>query len=229
MSKSDLHKSPAVGKQTLVIPSDEKIATLCALILEKNRKEEVKRRYAPVKTMLSFIGEASIIAGGFVSPGMALVAKSMMSESYTRRQREWQQYNPSLLRRSLRRLHQQKVVTITKKGSQQIVTLTDKGRRKILQYSLEDIAIERPSCWDGKWRLILYDVSNEKKKSRDLFRYALKTLRFYQLQKSVWIYPYPCDEQISFLREFYSVGNEALYIVADKFENDALYRRYFGV
>jgi hypothetical protein len=229
MRRSGLNTSPTADKQSLVIPNDEKIARLCSFVLEKNRKEEVKRRYAPVKKILSFIGEASIIAGGFVSPGMASVAQSMLTESYTRRQKEWQQYNPSLLRRSLRRLQQQKVVTITQKGNQQIVTLTDKGRRKILQYSLEDITIERPSRWDGKWRLILYDVSNEKKKSRDLFRYALKALCFYQLQESVWIYPYPCDDQIAFLREFYSIGNDALYIVADKFKNDAPYRTYFGI
>ena len=123
----------------------------------------------------------------------------------------------------------QKLVKIQEHDGDQVVTLTKNGKRRVLKYSLGDLTIDKQKNWDGKWRLVLYDVSNNRRVLRDLFREMLKSLGFYQLQESVWIYPYPCENQISFLREYYGVGNEVIYVVAKKLEDDTPYRTYFGV
>lgn len=107
--------------------------------------------------------------------------------------------------------------------------LTKNGKRRILKYSLDELTIEKPNSWDGRWRLVIYDVPKSKKYLRDVFRGTLKNLGFYQLQESVWLYPFPCEPQVTFLREYYDVGGEVVYVVASELEDDAPYRTYFNL
>lgn len=41
--------------------------------------------------------------------------------------------------------------------------------------------------WDGKWRIVIFDIPEERRIIRNLFRRNLKKWGFKQLQKSVWI------------------------------------------
>lgn len=52
--------------------------------------------------------------------------------------------------------------------------------------------------WDGRWRMIIFDVPEKKRKYRDYLRQMLKTLGFKELQKSTWVTPYPIP---GFLKE----------------------------
>ena len=67
-----------------------------------------------------------------------------------------------------------------------IVRIKDKGKTQILKYSLIDM---RPSKnkWDGKWRLVFFDVAEFDRKKRDQFRKYLKQLEMEQFQK-VFLY-----------------------------------------
>lgn len=60
--------------------------------------------------------------------------------------------------------------------------LTDAGRVKALwtKMRLED------DDWDGKWRLVIWDIPEKRRKARDLLRYQLKQLGFKKFQQSVW-------------------------------------------
>ncbi len=44
--------------------------------------------------------------------------------------------------------------------------------------------------WDGKWRIIFFDVPEKKRRYRDELRSMLKVVGFREFQKSIWIYPY---------------------------------------
>jgi len=50
--------------------------------------------------------------------------------------------------------------------------------------------------WDGKWRLVIFDIPQELHKMRNAFRRTLKAQGFYMLQKSVFIFPYPCEKDL---------------------------------
>jgi len=50
--------------------------------------------------------------------------------------------------------------------------------------------------WDGRWRLVLFDLPNEETRIRDRLRRSLSRKGFGYLQNSVWISPDPlCDEK----------------------------------
>ncbi len=50
-------------------------------------------------------------------------------------------------------------------------------------------------------------MPKEKDRIRDIFRLKLREFNFYQLQKSVWIYPYECKKELVFLREILNISS----------------------
>lgn len=83
--------------------------------------------------------------------------------------------------------------------------------------------------WDGKWRLVIYDVAKAKRVQSELFRLALTRLRLLRLQKSVYLTPFPCQNEIEYLRQFYTIGTEVQILTVGQLENEPAYRSYFGL
>lgn len=215
---------------SLPLPSEDKLRTLSELLVRQLAEEKRRRGYASVKQVLALLGAGAVVGLSlFVAPTAVMLAKPFLDAKREKEREEWKQFNPSYLRRTLTRMRKEKLVNIVERDGEQVVELTKNGRRRIIKYSLENLSIDKPKLWDGRWRLVLYDVPHRRKQLRDVFRQTLKSLGFYQLQESVWLFPYPCEQQVSFLREYYGVGNEVLYVVATKLEDDGPYRTYFGL
>lgn len=137
-------------------------------------------------------------------------------------------YSPWGMRRTLRRLKKQKYVTVHEStGGNTTVTITNNGMVRALTYELNTLSIQKPTRWDGKWRVVIFDVPEKNKKLRDTFRMRLRQMGLYQLQKSVYVSPYPCFHEIEFLRELYGIAVTVLYLTVEKIEDDAFLRTHF--
>jgi len=215
---------------SLPLPSDDRLQTLSDLVVRQAEQERRHKRYASVRHVLGILGTGAVLGLSlFVAPTAVMLAKPFLDARREKEREEWKQFNESYLKRTIRRMQKEKLVKIAQRDGEQVVELTKHGKQRIIKYSLDNLSIEKSPSWDGRWRLVLYDVPHRRKVLRDIFRHALKGLGFYQLQESVWLYPYPCEQQITFLREFYGVGGEVLYVVATKLEDDGPYRTYFGL
>src|SRR3989344_9236435 len=74
--------------------------------------------------------------------------------------------------------------------------------------------------WDGKWRIIFFDIPEKKRRYRDELRSMLKTIGFKEFQKSIWIYPYKVPK---FLKEILfdeSIKHYTRLITTDNIEYD---------
>lgn len=184
--------------------------------------------------ILKIVGVSGTILASFLIPTFPLAVKPIL-DLYKRGEklsqgRLWGRFNQRRLRFLLKRLQTQKVVEINDSGNGKVlIQLTKKGRKKLLEYELSNLILENPPLWDKKWRLIIYDVEKERKLVADIFRRFLKKMQFLKLQKSVYLTPYPCQDQINFLREYYHLGNEVLYLEIQKLENEEVYKDYFKV
>lgn len=185
------------------------------------------------KEVLTLLGVGAFLTASIIAPGLPIAAKPIV-EYYKNRQREkerreWNRFDQGRLKQLLKRLYDQKVIEITEDGENSCLKLTDKGKTKFLKFKLEEIMINHPPKWDGKWRIIIYDIPKEKKTWGEIFRKYLQKLEFLKLQKSVYLTPYRCEDQIEFLRQYYGLGKEIIYIVAQKVENESVYKEYFGI
>jgi len=108
-----------------------------------------------------------------------------------------------------------------------LIELTQIGKEKALKYFFQEFRVTTPESWDKKWRLVIFDVPKDKKNLRDIIRQRLKKIGFYQLQKSVFIFPYDCLEQIKALKYIYSIGSYLQYLVVESIETELNLVDYF--
>lgn len=110
-----------------------------------------------------------------------------------------------------------------------LLQLTAKGKHRRAQLSAREYGLTKPKRWDGKWRVLIFDISERKKVLREKVRRSLITIGFVRLQDSVWVYPYPCDDLITFLKADFAIGRELLYLVVESMEYDRHLREQFGL
>ena len=78
----------------------------------------------------------------------------------------------------------------------------DKGYYKLTSVGWQKVGEVLPlrkvqqSKWDGLWRVVIYDVPEEKRSERDFLRWRLKELGFRLWQKSTWITPFNVSEEL---------------------------------
>ena len=90
-----------------------------------------------------------------------------------------------------------------------VLRLTDEGKTQALWAKLKFEEEE----WDGKWRIIIWDIPEKKRAVRDLLRSKLKELGFKHWQKSVWASKVNCTQ---LLRDFLKkVGIEDWVMVVE--------------
>lgn len=111
------------------------------------------------------------------------------------------------------------------------IVVTSKGRREIQQHLLKKKLSEpigRPRVWDKKWRIILFDVPSGERSKRNAFRSFIRREGAVMLQKSVWVHPFDCSENVVLLRQFFHFSNDQLrLIVTDSVGSDAHLKKHF--
>lgn len=108
--------------------------------------------------------------------------------------------------------------------NKEVYRLTDKGKLRIFKA----YANLKPS-WDGKWRIVIFDIPENKKKSREIFRSKLKELGFKMVQNSVWICPHDIQSVIKMMTGYYNINEYVHFIVADKLSGEQKFIKEFDL
>src|SRR3990167_3768172 len=167
------------------------------------------RRGEIIKGILLAVGAVGLITVSVALPGLpAAFAPFFKNKRYTKQQ----------VKRSLRKLEKNKLISVKYKDDKIELRITKGGREKVLLYNLETLRIPSPKKWDGKFRIVIFDIPQQFKKNSSYFSKKLKDLGFYKLQKSVWAYPYPCEDEIDFLKEIYLVRPFVRMITAEEID-----------
>lgn len=132
------------------------------------------------------------------------------------------------LSKALYDLKNRKIIEIKDAGNKTVILLTEKGKRRKLVNDLDQIKISYAGAWDGKWRFLMFDIPESKKNAREAFREKLKQLGFFQFQKSVWIYPYQCNNEIDFVSEIFEIA-PYITILDVRVDSDGPLRAHFGL
>jgi len=128
------------------------------------------------------------------------------------------------------RLNNAGLIKIDNRGGQIYISLTREGKKRAGKYQIDDLEIKRPKKWDGKWRILIFDVKNKDKLKREALRGKIKELGLSQLQKSVWVYPYDFRKEFQILRSFFEFTNREMQIItATEIEDDKEAKTHFNL
>ena len=132
---------------------------------------------------------------------------------------------------ALLRLERNGLIYITGEGRKREIHLTQQGEKKIDALYAGAYIIPMPALWDGKWRLVMFDVPEKRKKVRDILRMLLRSAGFIHFQDSAWIQPYPCDELVTLLRSHLGSGKGEIRYLTASFvdESDYAFRKHFNL
>ena len=96
-----------------------------------------------------------------------------------------------------------------------------------MRYNIEIIKIKDMEKWDKKWRIVLFDVPEKSRVIRDALRRALMKIGFFEYQKSVFIHPFDCRDEIDFMIEFFHARQYARFVIADSLDNELHLIKHF--
>ena len=163
-------------------------------ILFTEREKEI------MHLILELLAAGIVLSAALVVPG----AVTVLTKSYLRLQRIPRHSQ----RRALAEMKRRGLIRVRDSGDGAWLALTKKGRNRLQRYQLEELVIPHPRIWDGKWRLVLFDIPKKPpllNRARDALRDRLKQLGFAKVQKSAWVHPFPCEEEIAYISESYGL------------------------
>src|SRR3989344_5405306 len=84
-------------------------------------------------------------------------------------------------------------------GIRNLYRLTKKGRLEALFIKAQ---LPEKQKWDGKWRMVIFDIPEDARADRDKLRDLLKLNGFKLVQKSVFVNPFPLNRgAITYLQQ----------------------------
>jgi len=171
----------------------------------------------------------------FVDVGVALyecgdkgrIYRHSIGEYYHQRQ-----IDKLRLSQTLYELKKKKYIRIYFEDKEKVAELTDLGKDKLYKLIVEKLELSKnlPKEWDKKWRIVIFDIPDEKKSARDVLAGKLKYFGFIPIQESVFAYPYECFPEIDYIRKTYNISSYVQYIVADRIECEVnLIKHFFEI
>ena len=134
--------------------------------------------------------------------------------------------------RKLRELEKRKLISFKELGGGSVrIELTHRGKTLVRTYDLEKMKLVKPKRWDGKWRVIIYDIPTAKRKASNAFREKLRALGFFPLQKSVWIHPHECLPEVEFLATVFEIDMDRhiYYFSTSEIPREKEIRKFFSM
>lgn len=182
------------------------------------------RTTAIVDTLLKHAAFGGVLATSALAPNALQIFDKPLQRYFNAldaraREREYQ--------RILSNMRRQGLLTYRTEDYEHGLVITSAGRKRATTLNLETLAIPQPDKWDHTWRIVFFDIPEVRKSARDALSHKLKQLGFLQLQRSVWVHPFPCRSQLETIALAYQVQRYITYIETSYIDaNDKLTERF---
>jgi DNA-binding transcriptional regulator PaaX len=172
------------------------------------------------KTILISAALGGIAFGGAIVPGILKALRGLEADNSN--------YSDKKIRNAFYALKRRKFIKIIKNKKGKItVKLTNKGKKRVREFVVGDLMIIKQIGWDKKWRVLIFDIPIKKNWAREALRKKIKELGFYQFQGSVWFFPFPCEDEILTIAEFFGVSEYIEIITAENVLHEKELKKYF--
>ena len=185
----------------------------------------VKNKRVPLQTIVL----RTLFAAGIISTAL-IAPNAVRLFAYADRPKAHRKKFYDRVAQAVWRLERRGLIVVEEKNGKRVTRITEKGKIEIQRILLWDYKIPEPALWDGKWRILIFDIREDRRRAREMLRTFLTRAGFLHLQDSVWIYPYPCDEFVTLVRAHLKSGvGEVRVIIAETIEADKELRKHFNV
>lgn len=131
------------------------------------------------------------------------------------------------LRQTVRYAINKRYIRVTHRNGRDYLELTKEGKLVVGKLAIKSLRPPKQKIWDKKWRMVMFDIPETEKKRRDGFAGNLKRIGFLQVQKSAFVYPYPCFEELEVLGNFHQVGSYLAYMTVESMVPSTQFIKHF--
>lgn len=100
--------------------------------------------------------------------------------------------------------------------------ITTLGRLRLKRLDYEKLTITTPEVWDGQWRLVIFDIPEDMRRTRRVFTTKLSLLGYRHLQQSVWIHPFESRQAVTVVCEKLDISRFVTYIVTSHIDHESV-------
>ncbi|MCX6718685.1 MAG: hypothetical protein NTY81_03760 [Candidatus Staskawiczbacteria bacterium] len=109
-----------------------------------------------------------------------------------------------------------------------LVSLTERGLLRAINFRFRRLNNKKEK-WDGKWRMVAFDIPNECRKGRNALNYRLKMGGFYELQESIFLHPYDCKKEVDDFVKLFKLEKYVRFGLLDFIDNQDKIKLKFGL
>lgn len=131
--------------------------------------------------------------------------------------------------RTLKSLKRRGLLNYKTRNGKTTINLTEKGKLYYKRLSIDSIELPKYKNWDGLWNIITFDIPEKHRVNRRHFSKTLSIVGMYNLEKSIFIYPYECRKEIMEIADAFLVSKYIRYIKANYVQNDELPKKFFNL
>jgi len=157
-----------------------------------------------------------ILKAALIAGGITLILTSPVGTRRLLKEipKELKKYKRKQLWRALYYLRFKNRIQIIKENNGGIeIEITKAGKKHLRKIDFDNLSLTKPNVWDKKWRMVIFDIPEKKKKAREALRQKLKDLNMVKLQDSIWVTPYPCEDEIAFIKSIFNLSDYWLDII----------------
>jgi DNA-binding transcriptional regulator PaaX len=177
-----------------------------------------------MKDVLKVLGAGLLIPAVFLFPGSHLLLREFLKKRSVNK-------DYIKFRRMLRIAKNKKLIEIIEKGEETFLQITKSGRKELIRYNVDELDVVKPKKWDEIWRVVIFDIPEKNRNARVVLSKKLKEIGFYQFQKSVFILPFKCKNEIDFLIEYFNIKKCVVLFEVKSFGemHDLILKRHFDL
>ncbi|TWD99905.1 PaaX family transcriptional regulator [Peribacillus frigoritolerans] len=123
-------------------------------------------------------------------------------------------HNEQGVRVAVSRMVKQGWIQSEKQGNKSYYFLTDRGVQR-MDEAANRIYKMKPNEWDGKWRILMYTIPEDKRQLRDDLRKELLWSGFGSFSSGCWISPNDLEKQINRLIEKYDIDEYVDFFISE--------------
>jgi len=185
--------------------------------LEKTSRKRKKKKDIQ-NAVLAAVAVTGLLAFAAVAPNALKLLEYLPSEKYNLKYR---------MKSVAGRLVAKGYATWIERDGKKFLSITSAGRKALAFEQTKATLKNQKKKWDGRWRMVVFDVPERRRRIRNRLRIVMSEIGFVRLQNSVWVYPYDCEDFIALLKAELKIGKAVLYAIVDTIEHDRDIRKHF--
>ena len=177
------------------------------------------------REILFMLAVGPVLLSSLFLPNLPLILKPLIKW-----RKNWGKIDRRRIYDAIKRLNNKRLVELIEKNNELYIKITDSGKKLTRSFDYDNLELPKSKRWDKKWRLVVFDIPNKKKRERRVFSKKLKDIGFYPMQESVFIYPYDCCDEVDFICEFLSISRYVNYcLVESLYKKEGDLRNFFNL